>query len=100
MKDLRTIILAAGKGTRMTSDVPKVLHEVCGKPIIDYVVDVARAAGSLKTYIVLGHKIEEVKKHLSPDLMAVEQKKLLGTADAVRCTERYLKNFAGQVLIL
>ncbi|MCK5260113.1 MAG: NTP transferase domain-containing protein, partial [Candidatus Omnitrophica bacterium] len=41
MKELRTIILAAGKGTRMKSDIPKVLHAICGKPIIRYVLDIA-----------------------------------------------------------
>ena len=100
MKNLRTIILAAGKGTRMKSDVPKVLHEVCGRAVIEYVIDVARAAGSLKTYIVLGHKMDEVKEHLEEDLIVVAQKKLLGTADAVRSAEKYFRNFNGDVLIL
>ncbi len=100
MKDLRAIILAAGKGTRMKSDIPKVLHKVCGQPIIQYVLDVVKAVGSLTTYVVLGHQIDKVKEYLPSDLVAVEQKKLLGTADAVRSAEKYFKNYRGDVLIL
>ncbi|MCK4881882.1 MAG: NTP transferase domain-containing protein [Candidatus Omnitrophica bacterium] len=100
MKELRTIILAAGKGTRMKSDVPKVLHAICGKPIIRYVLDIARALGSLKTYAVLGHKSNKVKEILSDDVVVVEQPKMLGTADAVKCAENYFQNYRGDVLIL
>lgn len=100
MGNLRTVILAAGKGTRMKSDVPKVLHEVCGKPIIEYVFDAAKAAGSLKTYVVIGHKGNAVKKRLSPGAMIVRQPKLSGTADAVRRVEGLLKNYRGDVLVL
>ncbi|MBZ0167534.1 MAG: NTP transferase domain-containing protein, partial [Candidatus Omnitrophica bacterium] len=100
MKDLKTIILAAGKGTRMKSDVPKVLHTVCGKPIIQYVLDVAKAAASSETIIVLGHKIQAVREYLPADVVTVEQKKLLGTADAVKSTYSHLKSFNGDLLIL
>jgi len=100
MKNLRTIILAAGKGTRMKSDVPKVLHPVCGKPIIQYIVDVSQSIGSLKTYVVFGHKSDIVKEALTYPIVAVEQPKLLGTADAVKCAENYFKSFRGDVLIL
>jgi bifunctional UDP-N-acetylglucosamine pyrophosphorylase/glucosamine-1-phosphate N-acetyltransferase len=97
---LRTIILAAGKGTRMKSETPKVLHPVCGRPILDYVVEIARKVGSLKIYVVLGHKIDQVQKVIASDLIAVEQKKLLGTADAVRCALAKMKGSSGDVLIL
>ena len=100
MKDLRTIVLAAGKGTRMKSDIPKVLHTVCGKPIMRYVLDIAKALGSLKTYVVLGHKSNVVKKVLGDSIIAVEQSKMLGTADAVKCTENYFRNYRGDVLIM
>ena len=72
MKNLRTIILAAGKGTRMKSSLPKVLHPVCGKPIIQYILDVAKAAGSLKTSVVLGHKAKEVQAQLQPGQSGVD----------------------------
>lgn len=100
MSQLRTIILAAGKGTRMKSNTAKVLHQVCGRAIVEYVIDIARKVGSLKTYIVLGHKIDEVRQAIPGDLIAVEQKSLLGTADAVRCVLPHLKGFGGDVLIL
>lgn len=100
MKDLQTIILAAGKGTRMKSSVPKVLHPVCGKPIIQYVLDITKAVGSLKNYVVLGHKADEVAEYLPKEAIVVEQTKLLGTADAVKCVESKLKAYRGHVLIL
>ena len=100
MKPFQTIILAAGRGVRMKSATPKVLHPVCGKPIVQYVAEVAQRLRSLKIYVVLGFKHEIVRRALSPDLQAVIQKKLLGTADAIRCAEPFLKNFKGDVLIL
>jgi len=100
MQNLKTVILAAGKGTRMKSDCPKALHEVCGKPIIEYVLDVAQAAGSLKTYVVVGHKGDLVKKRIGAGLIMVRQPKLSGTADAVRRVAGHLKNYRGDVLIL
>lgn len=100
MKDLRTLILAAGKGTRMKSSLPKVLHPVCGKTLIHYVIDVAHSVGSLKTCVVLGHQSEEVRKNFSPDIQVAIQKKLLGTADAVKCAEASFRGYKGHILIL
>lgn len=100
MKDLKTIILAAGKGTRMKSDVPKVLHKVCGKTIIQYVLDITQAIGSQKTIVVLGHKIQEVRENLPAEIEIVEQKKLLGTADAIKSAHSHLNSFNGDVLVL
>jgi bifunctional UDP-N-acetylglucosamine pyrophosphorylase/glucosamine-1-phosphate N-acetyltransferase len=100
MGNLRTVILAAGKGARMKSDVPKVLHEACGKPIVEYVLDAAKAAGSLKTYVVVGYKGDAVKKQLGSGPIIVRQPKLSGTADAVRRVAGHLKNYRGDVLIL
>ena len=100
MKDLRAIILAAGKGTRMKSETPKVLHPVCDKPILQYVLDITQSIGSLKTCVVLGHKSSLVKNYLGKNMATVIQKKLLGTADAVRCAQPALRNYRGQVLIL
>lgn len=100
MKELRAIILAAGKGTRMKSDMPKVLHPVCGRPMLAYVIEAVRSVGSLISYVVVGHEAEKVKKFLGPDIKTVVQKDLLGTADAVRCAEGELKDFKGDVLVL
>ncbi len=84
----------------MKSDVPKVLHQVCGVPIIQYVLDVTKAVGSEKNYVVLGHKSDTIQNYLPDDIITVQQKKLLGTADAVRSTESQLKSYRGDVLIL
>jgi bifunctional UDP-N-acetylglucosamine pyrophosphorylase/glucosamine-1-phosphate N-acetyltransferase len=100
MASLRTIILAAGKGTRMKSDTPKVLHEVCGKSIIEYVLDVARAVGSLKIYVVVGHGNALVENRLGREAVTIRQPRLLGTADAIRCAQGFLKSYRGDLLVL
>jgi bifunctional UDP-N-acetylglucosamine pyrophosphorylase / glucosamine-1-phosphate N-acetyltransferase len=100
MSDFRAIILAAGKGTRMKSETPKVLHSVAGKPVIRYVLDVTKHLRSLKTYVVVGHKSEMVKACLGSDVQIAIQKRLLGTADAVRSVESHLQGYRGHVLIL
>lgn len=84
----------------MRSELPKVLHEVCGKPVIGYVIAVAKSVGSLKTYVVVGYKGELVKARLGPGFVTVDQPHLAGTADAVRRVERHLKNYQGDILIL
>ncbi|MDP8264148.1 MAG: NTP transferase domain-containing protein [Candidatus Aceula lacicola] len=93
------IILAAGKGTRMKSEVPKVLHDVCGCPMIQHVVDAAKAVSS-SVCVVLGQGHLLVKEKLSSDVSTVMQKKLLGTADAIKATKSFLKKHKGNVLIL
>lgn len=100
MKDIRTLILAAGKGTRMKSDVPKVLHNICGKPIIRYVLDAVEVLGSQKTYVVLGHKSELIEDYLGEEYKILHQKQLLGTADAVKCAQKFLKGYRGHLLVL
>ncbi len=100
MAQLATIILAAGKGTRLKSELPKVLHEVCGWPLIDYVLDVVQKCGSSKTCVVLGHGIKKVQAHLPQGILTVEQKQLLGTGDAVKSAEKFFKDFDGEILVL
>ena len=100
MQNLRAIILAAGKGTRMKSNTPKVLHEICGKPMIQYVLDAVKSAGSSKTFVILGHKKDEIAERLADENVVIEQKKLLGTADAIKCAESRLKSFKGDTLVM
>jgi bifunctional UDP-N-acetylglucosamine pyrophosphorylase/glucosamine-1-phosphate N-acetyltransferase len=100
MNDLNTIILAAGKGTRFRSEMPKVLHSLAGRPVIDYVIDVARAAGSLKIYVVAGHKAEKVASVVKGRAVMVLQKEQLGTAHAVRMCARHLGGKKGSVLVM
>ena len=100
MANFCSIILAAGKGTRMKSDVPKVLHQVCGRPMIEYVLDITRSLRSLKTYVVTGYGADKVKQAIGDDVEFVLQPQLLGTADAVRRVESHLKGFNSTVLVL
>ena len=61
---LKAIILAAGKGTRLKSEKPKVVHEVLGKPMVYYSIEAARAAGCDKVCVIVGYKAEEVEKSI------------------------------------
>ena len=72
------IVLAAGKGTRMKSDKPKVVHEVLYKPMINHVVDELKKLGVDETIVVVGHEAEQVKA-IVDDVTFVEQKEQLGT---------------------
>ena len=84
------IILAAGKGTRMKSDMPKVLHKVNGKSMIEHVILNARNLNPEKIIVVVGYKYEMVKKQLeNQDLTYVIQHKQNGTAHAVMQCENY-----------
>jgi bifunctional UDP-N-acetylglucosamine pyrophosphorylase/glucosamine-1-phosphate N-acetyltransferase len=99
-KNIAVIILAAGKGERMKSGIPKVLHPVCGRPMLGYVLDVVKDLKPGKTIAVLGYKHEEVRKALIPGIEVVLQKEQKGTADAVKQALPLLKNFKGTVLVL
>ena len=83
MTDLVTIILAAGKGTRMKSAHPKVLHKVCGKEMVRHVLDAATAAGSKRNIVVVGFGADEVRGTLGSAAEVVVQEKQLGTGHAV-----------------
>lgn len=84
IRGLDAIILAAGKGTRMNSDLPKVLHEVAGRPMVQWVVDACRAAGAGRCIVVVGYKQERVREALAgqDDVVFVEQLEQLGTGHA------------------
>ncbi len=94
------IILAAGKGTRMKSDLPKVLHQVMGKPIIRWVVDNTKAAGVQDIVVIVGQDSAAIKEELGSDVMYAVQEKQLGTGHAVLQGEKLLSRFEGNVLIL
>jgi len=98
--NLAVIILAAGKSTRMKSSVPKVLHPICGRPMLDYVLDLVKGLAANKIITVIGHQYKEVAQLIRPGIKVVIQKQLLGTADAVKQAGRLLKNFRGTVLVL
>lgn len=79
------VVLAAGKGTRMISETPKVLHAACGRPLLAWVLDAARAAGCERLLVVVGHRAEEVRSAFAeaPDITWVEQREQLGTGHAL-----------------
>lgn len=101
MHSLATIILAAGKGTRMKSDLPKVLHKINNRPMVHYVIDLARELNSEKTILIIGHEREMVKKACAglPVDFAVQEPQL-GTGHAVQMTEEMLSDFKGDILVL
>lgn len=81
---VRAIVLAAGKGTRMRSDVPKVLHPVAGRPIISWVIDAVQAAGADDVLVVVGHGADSVVAVLPDAVKSVVQEEQLGTGHATR----------------
>jgi bifunctional UDP-N-acetylglucosamine pyrophosphorylase/glucosamine-1-phosphate N-acetyltransferase/UDP-N-acetylglucosamine pyrophosphorylase len=102
MSEPLTIILAAGKGKRMASDLPKVLLPVCGRPMVRYVIDAVRAAGIRKMLLVVGHRAELVQQELAgePGIEFVEQSQQLGTGHAVMMCRDQLARQEGPVMIL
>lgn len=96
------IILAAGKSTRMKSALPKVLHEVCGRPMVEYVLDAARAAGVTQIVAVVGHRADLVQTELSrhSDVTFALQSEQKGTGHAVMMCREQLAAHEGPVLVL
>ena len=102
MADSLAIVLAAGKGSRMESDLPKVLMPVCGRPMIDYVLDVLEKLQFDRVIAVVGHKSELVRQTLvrRKNVEFVEQTEQLGTGHAVQECSAQLTAHAGPVLVL
>jgi len=99
-KEIAVIILAAGKSTRMKSGLPKVLHKLCGRPLLGYVLDLVAGLKSKQVVAVLGYKQALARKIIPKGVKIAIQKKLIGTADAVRAGLSALKGFKGTVLVL
>ena len=92
MAELKTLILAAGFGTRMKSKLPKVLHKVMGIPMIEHVINAAYDAGSTGTAVVVGFKGDEVKSTVDDGkLEFYTQAEQLGTGHAVMCAEDFIE---------
>ncbi len=95
------VILAAGKGTRMKSDLPKVLHEIEGKPLLSYVLDAAKGAGAEKIIVIIGHQAQMVRERFADcGCVFVKQEPQLGTGHAVLQAKKELNNYNGLTLIL
>lgn len=100
--DLHIVILAAGKGTRMKSARPKVLHHVAGRPMIEHVLRAASALHPQSIIVVVGHQAEEVKRRVAgrDRLTFVVQEPQLGTGHALLSAETALANTSGTLLLL
>jgi len=96
------VILAAGRSTRMKSKLPKPLHEVCGKPMLGYILEACFTAGCDRVLVVVGHGKEKIIGQFGGDkrISWVEQTEQLGTGHAARMCEDELRKHGGDVIIL
>lgn len=100
MSKLKAVILAAGKGTRMKSDLPKVVHTIDGKCLVDYAIEAAKGAGADEVCLVVGYKSDVVKESIqNKDVTFVMQDEQLGTGHAVKCAKDFMGE-DGQTMIL
>ena len=101
MERIKAVILAAGKGTRMKSELPKVIHEALGKPMVQYSIEAALEAGATASDIclVVGHKADMVKDVVGDSVTYVTQTEQLGTGHAVKCASEFIGN-DGMTMVL
>ncbi|HOP29895.1 MAG TPA: NTP transferase domain-containing protein [Spirochaetota bacterium] len=93
------MVLAGGKGVRMQSELPKVLHPLCGKPLIEHVVENLNAAGINDILVVVGYKGDDVIQQLNGRVNFVWQHEQLGTGHAVMQAESYFKDYQGDIVV-
>jgi len=94
------VVLAAGKGTRMKSNRAKVLHTLCGVPMVNYAIQAIRSLVPERTLVVVGHQAEEVEAALPDDAESVLQREQLGTGDAVRVAMESIDAEEGTLLVV
>ena len=101
-RPVKSLILAAGMSTRMKSARPKVLHEVCGRAILSYVLDACRKAGIAKQIVIVGHQREAVRTAFADakDIAWVVQEPQRGTGHAVMAARKALEGFEGDLVVL
>lgn len=100
--EIKSVILAAGKGTRMKSDIPKVLHKIFEKPLLGYVLGSVKDI-TTENFVIVGHHAEEVQEYVEKNYQnakTVLQTPQLGTGHAVSMVCPYLEDYSGQILIL
>jgi bifunctional UDP-N-acetylglucosamine pyrophosphorylase / glucosamine-1-phosphate N-acetyltransferase len=102
LTDIHVVVLAAGKGTRMKSSVPKVLHRLAGRPLLDHVLGAAAALQPVSMTVVVGHEADAIRNAYAgrADVAFVVQEPQLGTGHALLMAEPRLQNAAGTVLLL
>ena len=99
MDKLKAVILAAGKGTRMNSELPKVIHKCDNQPMVHYVIKAAKDAGATDVCVIVGYGASEVKKAIYDVVDFVTQAEQLGTGHAVKCAKDFIGT-EGDVLVL
>ncbi len=98
---LAVVVLAAGQGTRMKSDLPKVLHEAAGRPLVEHVLRAVYPLGPERVVVVTGYKAEEVEAKLAGEsVQFARQTQQLGTGHALLQTKEVLEDFDGAVMVL
>ncbi len=100
MSEFAAVVLAAGLGTRMKSALPKVAHQVCGRPMVSYVLDAAQSAGAEPILAVVGYGSEVVARAVGERASCVVQPEQLGTGHAVMQAESALRDYDGTVAVL
>ena len=102
VRNIGIVILAAGLGTRLKSDKAKVLHEICNRPMIQYVVDTAKAVAGSNVIVVVGHQADLVRQSAAQcgDFHYATQHKQLGTGHAVMCALPHIPEGVQDVVIL
>ncbi len=101
--NLAVIILAAGKGTRMESDLAKVLHPLCGKTLISHVLESVAPLHAAHTIAIVGHQAQDVQSHVEahfPDVEFATQSPTLGTGHAVQFAQPLISDFEGDVVVM
>ena len=100
-KNLSIVIMAAGKGTRMESEIPKVLHKLSGDTLLNHVIRTASKLSPINTIVIIGHELEMVKKTVASNKILFSiQKEQYGTGHAVMQAKNHLGNFVGNTLVL
>jgi bifunctional UDP-N-acetylglucosamine pyrophosphorylase/glucosamine-1-phosphate N-acetyltransferase len=97
---VRSIILAAGQGTRMHSQLPKILHKLAGKPLVQYSIETAKSVTPGRPILVIGHQAEKLREVIGDEVEYVIQSEQLGTAHAVGCAETCFQGGDELVLII
>lgn len=97
--NIKAVILAAGKGTRMKSDLPKVVHKIQGKPLVEYVIQSAKEAGATEICVVVGYQAAVVQAAIEHDVKYAVQQEQLGTGHAVMQASEFI-GADGKVIIL
>lgn len=100
MRYTTALILAAGEGKRMKSEKAKVLHQINGKAMIEWVYEAARGAGIERCVAIVGHKAEQVIEYMGDRFEYVMQEQRLGTGHAVQQAHRYISESDGYIIVL